>query len=230
MIDVLVVEDDPTSAEALVAYLDRMAGFAVAGQVGTGVEALQRLAVADVDLVLLDIHLPDMSGLDVLRRLRGVGDTVDVVAVTQARDLAVVRAAVAFGVSHYLMKPFTFGSVRQRLERYRTFRSMTADRDHLLAQQEVDHLLRTLRDAEGHGLPKGVALESLQAVAAALRDRQGSGGMSAAEVAEALGASRVTARRYLEHLVAAGLATRRARYQGAGRPELEYAWGEPAGR
>lgn len=228
MIDVLVVEDDPTSAEALVAHIGRLPGFAVAGHARTGSEALHRLAGAGVDLVMLDIHLPDMSGLDVLRRLRGVGNTVDVVAVTRARDLAVVRAAVAFGVAHYLMKPFTFRSVQQRLERYRRFRSLTSDSEHLLAQQDVDHLLRTLRDADDHGLPKGVSRESLGAVAAALR-ASGEHGMSAAEVAEALGASRVTARRYLEHLVQAGLVSRRARYQGAGRPELEYAWTEDTG-
>ncbi|MGE0299496.1 MAG: response regulator [Pseudonocardia sp.] len=225
----LIVEDDPLSAEALTSYVERVPGFTVAGHARTGREALQRLATGGADLVFLDIHLPDTTGLDILRRLRGAGNTVDVVAVTRARDLAVVRAAVAFGVTHYLVKPFTFASVRQRLEAYRAFRRRAEEGEPLVAQKDVDALVGELRDAR-EGLtapPKGISEESLRAVVAAIRGR---GAMSAAEVAADLGVSRVTARRYLEHLVETGLVHRRARYQGAGRPELEYTWPDDGGR
>ena len=85
-----------------------------------------------------------------------------------------------------------------------------------------------LRGAQEGGSPppKGISEESLRAVVAAVR---AGGGMSAAEVAAALGVSRVTARRYLEHLVVTGLVHRGARYQGAGRPELEYTWPDEGG-
>jgi response regulator of citrate/malate metabolism len=224
-IDVLIVEDDLLTAEALAEYVSRLPGFAVAGHAGCGMDALHRLATNPVDLVLLDIYLPDMSGLDVLRRVRGAGNTVDVVAVTRARDLAVVQAAVSYGVTQYLVKPFTFSTVRQRLERYHAYRVRRADRALLVAQQDIDNLLGDLHDtAEGRGLPKGISRESLHAVVATVQDRGAGAGVSAAEVATTLGASRVTARRYLEYLVEAGLVRRRARYLGAGRPELEYYW------
>jgi response regulator of citrate/malate metabolism len=223
VIDVLIVEDDPLSAEALAEYVGRVPGFAVAAHARTGGEAMKRLAALHVDLVFLDIHLPDTSGLDVLRRLRGAGNTVDVVAVTRARDLAVVRAAVAFGVTHYLVKPFTYGAVRQRLEAYRAYRDRATGGEPLLAQRDVDDLVRGLRDAgTPGGPPKGISEESLRAVVAAVRS--GTGAVSAAEVAATLGVSRVTARRYLEHLVESGLVHRRPRYAGSGRPELEYSW------
>ena len=70
-------------------------------------------------------------------------------------------------------------------------------------------------------LPKGVGPESLHAVVAELRR---SGAMSATQAGEVLGTSRVTARRYLEYLTESGLAERRSRYGGAGRPEVEYRW------
>jgi response regulator of citrate/malate metabolism len=54
--------------------------------------------------------------------------------------------------------------------------------------------------------------------------RGADGPLSATEVATALGASRVTARRYLEHLADAGQVDRRPRYGGSGRPEVEYRW------
>ena len=103
MIGVLIVEDDLPAAEALAEYIDRLSSFTVAGHARTGVEALRRAAADHVHLVLLDIYLPDISGLEVLRRLRGSGNTVDVVVVTRARDLSVIEAAVSYGVGLYLV-------------------------------------------------------------------------------------------------------------------------------
>jgi response regulator of citrate/malate metabolism len=68
-----------------------------------------------------------------------------------------------------------------------------------------------------------VSRESLDAVCAALAGA-GTAGLTAAEVGDALGASRVTARRYLEYLAETGLAERTARYGPAGRPQTEYRW------
>ncbi len=241
-IRVLIVEDEPTAAEALGLHVGRVPGFGVVGHVRTGGDALRRVTAGGVDLVLLDIHLPDVSGLEVLRRLRAGGHTVDVVATTRARDLSVVQAAVSFGVTQYLVKPFTSGAVRQKLERYAAYRASLAGTDLPVAQGEIDTLLGVLRaipaaSGPASGLPKGISRASLQAVVAALRTAleedatgahptpdEGVGTRSAAELAGVLGMSRVTTRRYLEYLVDAGLARRQARYGGTGRPEHEYRW------
>ena len=229
-VGVLVAEGEPTTAQLLVEHVRRLPGFEVTGQASTGADALRCLATGRVDLVLLDVYLPDMSGLDLLRRLRGAGCTVDVVAVMGAHDLCVARTALAFGVVHHLLKPFTFTSVRQKLERYGAYRSLTPGGELVLVQQEVDQLLGMLRDADEDDLRKGISRESLQAVMAALRGLSGSGeGVSAAEMAQLLGTSRGTSRRYLEYLVDRGSALRRARYRGPGRPELEYVWLSPDG-
>jgi response regulator of citrate/malate metabolism len=195
----------------------------VAASAATGAAALRSLASVPVDLVLLDVHLPDTSGLEVLRRMRAAGQRTDVIMVTRARDVAVVQAAVAFGATQYLVKPFTFGVVRAKLESFREYRERLGTGP-VIAQDDVDELFGALRapaDAPA-ALPKGVSRESLDAVAEVLAGAE-PGGRTATEVAEAVGASRVTARRYLEHLVEAGLAARTARY-GLGRPQTEYRW------
>lgn len=222
MFTVLIVEDQHAAAEVMATYVERVAGFEVAGQVRSGADCLHRLAARPVDLIMLDIYLPDMSGLEVLRRIRAAGSTVDVIAVTRARDLSVVQAAVSFGAMQYLVKPFTFASVRQKLERYQAYRAVLAENNLLLAQQEVDRLMHTLRETAVDDLPKGISSDSLQVVVAALRKSGETGGLSAAEVASSAGSSRVTARRYLEYLVSSGVAVRSARYRTAGRPEVEY--------
>jgi response regulator of citrate/malate metabolism len=175
-----------------------------------------------VDLVLLDMNLPDRHGLDVVRAMRTAGHRADVIAVTSARDLAVVRAAVSAGIVQYLLKPFVFAALRDKLERYRDYRDQLSGSSQLAGQHQVDRLLATLRSPDQANLPKGMSEESLDAVSQAMREAPA--GMSANEVAVALGASRVTARRYLEHLAEVGLASRHARYRSAGRPEVEYRW------
>ena len=219
--NVLIVEDQQTAAEALAKYVERMPGFEIIGQASNGTDALHRLATEKVDLLLLDIYLPDMSGLEMLRRVRAAGNPVDVIAVTQARDLSVVQAVVSFGAMQYLVKPFTSAAVRMKLEQYQTYRSMLADNEQV-AQHDIDHFLQTLRGSAADALPRGISSESLHSVVSALRQASDATGMSAEQVASSLGASRVTARRYLEYLVESGRAERRPRYQGVGRPEVEY--------
>lgn len=215
MISVLVVEDEEITAEANRLYVERMPGFEVAGVVRSGGEALRFLRRDPVDLVLLDLYLPDMHGLEVCRAVRAAGLACDVIVVTSARDLAMVRSAVSAGVAQYLLKPFTFATLKEKLARYAAFRSTEGQ---VSVQGDVDRALATLRG--GSDLPKGMTQDTLDAVVARLRERPD--GLSAQAVGAAIGVSRVTARRYLEHLTEAGVADRVPRYGGVGRPELVY--------
>jgi response regulator of citrate/malate metabolism len=165
--------------------------------------------------VLLDMGLPDTHGLEVCRAMRAARHGADVIAVTSARDLAVVRAAVSQGVVQYLLKPFTFAALRDKLERYAAYRARLTGGGFIAGQHEIDRMLGTLRGADPAELPKGMSRESFDAVVAQLR--VATGGISAAEAAAALGASRITARRYLEYLTEIDLAVRAQRYGGAGR-------------
>ncbi|MEU4696481.1 response regulator [Nonomuraea dietziae] len=213
MIRVLVVEDEEVTAEANRLFVERVEGFTVAGVARSGGEALRFLRRSEVDLILLDLYLPDMHGLEVCRAVRAAGLACDVIAVTSARDLAVVRNAVSLGVAQYLLKPFTFATLREKLLRYAEFRASEGE---VTGQGDVDRALATLR---GHSsLPKGMTQDTLDAVCAELRRSP----MSAQAVGAAIGVSRVTARRYLEHLVDVGSADRVPQYGGVGRPELLY--------
>ena len=220
---VLVVEDEELAAEAHASYTSRVDGFEVAGVVRSAAEAA-RFLTADrhVDLVLLDMHLPDGHGLGLLQRLRAAGHLSDVIAVTSARDADVVRHAVAQGVVLYLLKPFTFATFRAKLEQYAAYRAELAAAPQEVAQDEVDRLFGSLRQSAPGDLPKGMSSETLRDITAAVRGAEQP--LSAREAAEAVGTSRVTARRYLEHLADAGQVERHPRYGGSGRPEVEYRW------
>ena len=224
MIRVLVVEDDPVAADAHALYVSRVPGFLVAGIAHTRAEAGRALDRLEVDLILLDLYLPDGHGLALLRALRGAGHNGDVFAVTSARDLTVVREGVALGVVQHVLKPFTFATLRDRLHQYAEFRHSTADgHGEAGSQAEVDRALSALRAPQPATLPKGLAAATLEAVTGALRSA-GEAGLTAAAAGEAIGVNRITARRYLEHLVDSGKAERRPQYGQVGRPEFCYRW------
>lgn len=227
MIRVLVVDDEPLIAEAHAAYVGRLDGFEVVGVAHTAAAALRLAAGLPVDLVLLDLGLPDASGVEVCAAMSALDPSPDVVAITSARDLAMVRAAVASGVLLYLLKPFTFAAFRDKLERYASYRQALPAGEVAVSQRDVDRAMATLRSTDERGTsPKGVAPETLEQVAAALRGnafRHGAG-LSAAEVGVAVGVSRVTAWRYLERLAADGLVGRHTEYGRAGRPLVRYLW------
>ncbi|MDN6178324.1 MAG: response regulator, partial [Micrococcaceae bacterium] len=123
----LIVDDEPLTAQAHADYVRRIPGYVVDAVVLTGGEALARLDAAatvgaPIDLVLLDMNLTDLHGLDVARRIRGRGHTVDIIAITAVRDLHVVKTALSAGVTQYLIKPFSFAVFRERLDNHRNFR------------------------------------------------------------------------------------------------------------
>jgi response regulator of citrate/malate metabolism len=213
------------TADAHALYVSRVPGFAVAGIAHSRAEAVRALERVPVDLILLDLYLPDGHGLALLRALRAAGRTTDVFAVTSARDLTVIREGVSLGVVQHVLKPFTFPTLRERLRRYAEFRSTTASADgEAVSQAEVDRALSGMRAAPGSSaLPKGLSAATLEAVTRALREA-GDAGLSASATAEHLGVNRITARRYLEHLVEGGSAERSPQYGQVGRPELYYRW------
>lgn len=227
---VLVIEDEAIAADAHAGYVTRTPGFEVAAVARSGRDAMRHLSTdPDVDLILLDMHLPDTHGLALMRHIRGTGLLCDVIAVTSARDVDVVQQAVAQGVVAYLLKPFTYSGFRAKLDQYAAYRaqlaaqSLSSQRSDV-GQAEVDAMLALLRpSATQESLPKGLSASSLALVTRTVREA--GSGASAREVALVIGASRVTARRYLEHLADAGLVSRVTRYGGTGRPEVEYGWG-----
>lgn len=222
MIGVLVVDDDFMVSRIHCGFVDRVPGFHVVGTAHTGQQALDATRELRPDLVLLDLYLPDMFGLDVVAKLRTAGHECDVLVISAAKEAEAVRGAVRHGVINYLLKPFGFDDLRQRLEQYAAQRSgMYVTEVH--NQADVD---RVLARASGRtttaALPKGLSAETALLVENALRAAAET--LSAAECADQIGISRVSARRYLEHLHDTAKATVTLRYAVPGRPERRYRW------
>lgn len=218
MISVLVVDDDFMVVRIHERFVERTEGFRVAGSARTGASALSLAAELAPDLVLLDVHLPDMSGLDVLAGLRAAGSEAGVIMVTAERSADAVRTALHGGAMQYLVKPFEYADLASRLNQVAAALGVLGSGE---ADQElIDQVFGTSPVSAGPApLPKGLSPETAGLVLAALR---GTEELSAAEAAEQVGLSRVSARRYLEHFVGTGAAEVRLQYGSAGRPERRY--------
>jgi response regulator of citrate/malate metabolism len=218
VIEVLVVDDDFMVARIHTGFVERTPGFTVTGVAHTGAEALAAAERLQPDLVLLDVYLPDLSGLDLLGALREAAPEVDVLVISAAREADTVRRALRGGIVHYLMKPFSYDDLRVRLEHYQqAYAAMAGEQTD---QADVDRVFSVART--DRRLPKGFSAETLRLVEDTLRRETAD--VSAAEAASLLGISRVSARRYLEHLADAGKVEVSLRYGEVGRPERRYAW------
>ncbi|MGI5353404.1 response regulator transcription factor [Streptomyces sp. CA-250714] len=110
---ILVVDDDPTVAEVVTGYLHR-AGYAV-DRAETGPGALERAGAHWPDLVVLDLMLPEMDGLEVCRRLRGKGP-VPVIMLTALGDEGDRVLGLEVGADDYVTKPFSPRELVLRVE------------------------------------------------------------------------------------------------------------------
>jgi response regulator of citrate/malate metabolism len=219
----LVVDDDYRVAAVHAAYVAKVEGFQVAGQAHTAAEALQAVTDLRPDLVLMDVFLPDGDGLTVVRGLMDHERHPDVIVITAARDMATVRTAMQLGAVHYLVKPFGFAALNERLQAYRRLRLRLAGLPHEAEQADVDALFGILRapTATGGKLEKGHSAATLALVRDAVRAADDA--VSATDVAQRVGVSRATAQRYLSYLERHGVVRLHLRYGATGRPEHRYA-------
>jgi response regulator of citrate/malate metabolism len=217
VISTLIVEDDFHVATIHAAYVRRVRGFDVCGHAATLATARAEIARLAPALVLLDLYLPDGHGLDLVREVLEQADRPDFLVITAARDMASVRAAMQLGTVHYLVKPFRFAQLEERLSTYRNLHARL-DRIVEAEQHEVDALYGLLRGPAP--LPKGQSAPTMARIRERLR--AAAEDLSAGEIAASIGVSRSTAQRYLSELARQGAVELRLHYGTAGRPEHRY--------
>ncbi|MEZ9074064.1 response regulator [Vibrio splendidus] len=220
---VMVIEDDIAIAELHHRYLQQMGGFDVVGIATTQSEALMQLDILKPDLVLLDVYLPDGCGLDILNHVRGSNQGCDVILITAARDVDTLQQAMRGGVVDYLLKPVMFPRLEAALKKYQSqqkeFETVSD-----LNQGLVDKMLQANAKADpakASTLPKGIDGVTLNKIRAIFQQTDATN-ITADEAGERIGASRTTARRYLEFLITTGELVADLNYGTVGRPERCY--------
>ncbi len=216
-LSVLIVDDDFRVADIHKGFVEQAGGFTVVDTAQSASSAIELCTSLEPSLVLLDIYLPDGSGIDVLRRLRDEV-SVDCFVLTAARDVATVKRCLDLGALHYLIKPFTKDELIERLREYRQWRTALGGDDEL-DQPRIDQIFNG-RGRPNTTLPKGLSPETMELVISALAGAPDP--LGAEDVAQLTGISRVSVRRYLRHLADSGQADLVQDYGTAGRPRHRF--------
>jgi response regulator of citrate/malate metabolism len=212
---VLLIEDDPWVLQVNRAMLEHEPGFTVIGSAQTVREARTAVDTHKPDLILVDVYLPDGSGLEVVQHVRNAQLDCEVIMITAANDTQIVQQALREGAVDYLIKPFAQTRLREALARYTARRNVNSPEQ--LTQHKLDRLLGF---PTRQRLPKGIDETTLEQVRTYLN--ASSQTLSAEQVGQRIGVSRVTAWRYLEYLKEIGMADLVIDYGSVGRPVKRY--------
>jgi CitB family two-component system response regulator CitT len=216
-----IAEDDFRIADIHEKFLEKFEEIDVIGKSLNGEETLKILKESNPDLLILDVYMPDKLGTELLPIIREQFPKVSIIMVTAATDKAFLEKALGYGVDYYLIKPVNRDRFEQVIGEYIRKHSL------LTSKQEVDQgyvdLLfgkNKIDKAGNAGLPKGIDEITLGKVKNVLLVKNS--GLSAEEVGKEIGASRITARRYLEYLASVQAAKTEVVYGIVGRPERKY--------
>lgn len=220
-IKVFIVEDDPMVISINQRFTERLENFQVVGTARTGAQALAELPEVQPDLVLLDVYLPDMSGIDVLKGIRQAGLSADVILITAAHDTATIAEALRYGACDYLIKPFQADRFKKAFDSY-LLRRTKLHTEKSLNQKDFDSMFNEQRKKamDEEPVPKGIDEVTLKRFMEFLAEAKEP--LSANEVAEQLGVSRITAHRYLGYLSQQGKVIIQPIYGSVGRPIRKY--------
>ncbi|OIK12999.1 hypothetical protein BIV60_15075 [Bacillus sp. MUM 116] len=214
---VMVVDDDFMIARMHGKFIAAQKGYQLAGTAHNYEEAIKMLEWVEPDLVLLDVYLPDRSGIELLRAIRLQNKRCDVILITAAKELAVVEDGFRFGIIDYLIKPFDLNQLKTSLNKYLKFKSRLSSST-LLDQGAVDDL-KKLRISESTSLPlyqKGIDLRTLEKIKNCFSNSASP--LSADQIAKIAGVSLSTTRTYLSHLVEEHELMEEQQYGTVGRP------------
>lgn len=227
-IEVLIVEDDETAAQLLGQFTQKEEGFSVTAIANTAEQALDLLEIHSPHLILLDIYLPSMNGIDLLWEIRRKYRDIHIILITASNDAETIKEAIRGGVFGYIVKPVMIDRLISTLKKFRTV-SQQLDQPKIFHQEEIDqffgslgtHEKRTEKQSKHAAqLPKGIDALTLRRIKEQLLLMKES--LNADELAKSIGITHSTARRYLEFLVSLGEVSIEVQYGAVGRPERKY--------
>ena len=218
MFDVLIVEDDPMVAMINEQYVNRNERFRVVATCNNGKDAVDYLAKKTVDLIIMDVFMPNMNGIETLREIRNRNIASSVIMVTAANDITTFEEAMKLGAVDYLVKPFDFDRFQQALDKFALAQSLLRE-GKTLTQSSIDQIVGAPANTINQS-PKGIQEKTKGVILECLAAEND--WMTGEKIAEATGLSAVTIRRYMNHLVQSGDAVGTMNYETGGRPCMLY--------
>lgn len=199
-------------------FLNKLTGFKIVGEAQNGNEAFKKISKMKPNLILLDMYLPDMSGMELLHKIRNESIPCDVIMVTAASDAKTVQQVVRMGAFDYLIKPFRFERFQEALQKYQRITKRIPN-SLTLKQEEIDTWFGH-KQKEEITLPKGLNEITMKQILDALIEYNAP--ITSEHLAQNVGMARVTVRRYLDFLATNEKVLISLQYGTVGRPTKFY--------
>jgi len=214
---VFIVEDDPMVLEVNKGFLNKMNGFQLIGEAVNGREAYEKIIIQQPNLILLDMFLPDMTGMELFLKIRAQRIPSDIIMITAARDAPTVQESLRLGAIDYLIKPFRFDRFEKALLQYK---NATKNLQHTttINQEHIDQWLGMQQEI--HELPKGLNNITMEQILSYLTSHRTP--ITSEQLAQNVGMARVTVRKYLDFLATKGIVLIELKYGTVGRPTKYY--------
>lgn len=215
---VLIVEDDPMVSMINEQYVRKDKDFIVVNSFRNGQSAIEFLEKNQINLVILDVFMPYMDGIETLKKIREKKFDVEVIMVTAANDTKTLEETMHLGVLDYLIKPFAFERLQIALEKFKAKKS-TLNEKTVLDQSSIDKLMNSYKK-EAKIYPKGIQETTLKRILEFFD--KNSDWNTTDFIAENLNISIVTVRHYLSYLVQENKIKEDINYSTGGRPCMLY--------
>ena len=221
MYKVLIVEDDPMVAMINEQYVSRNKNFCVQKICRNGQEALEYLD-SSIDLVIMDVFMPLMNGIETLKEIREKKLDCEVIMVTAANDPATLEEAMHLGVIDFLIKPFAYERFQVALEKFISNQQAFSQAEQTIDQSYVDSLISSVASSKTHSeeLPKGIQKKTLDLLMDYIKEKKG--WVSGDQISEDVGLSSVTVRHYMGYLMETKAVLGEINYETGGRPSMLY--------
>lgn len=214
---VFIVEDDPMVLEVNRNFLEKLTGFTLIGTATNGEDAITKIKNLKPNLVLLDMFLPDISGMEIMVDLRSERLPCDIIMITAARDAVTIREVMRLGAVDYMVKPFRFERFQKSLQDYYKMAKKISGLNEL-KQDDIDEWLGSAA-SEGD-LPKGLNELTMKQILLGLGREVIP--VTAEQLGKNLGMARVTVRKYLDFLAFNEKVQIDMQYGQIGRPTKYY--------
>lgn len=218
MIRVLIVEDDPMVAHINKKYIESVEGYEVISVTYKIKEIRRIIEEENCDLITLDIGLPNINGVELLKKIREINTSIDIIMVTASQETLNIEEAFKWGAIDYLIKPFEFDRLKESLESYKKRKALMKQKT--LNQDIIDNTFLSQSNKSTNNLDKGIHPITLRIVKGFFENNYGS--FSAEEISKETKLSKATVRRYLEYLVKQQEVEIIVEYKAQGRPGYLY--------
>lgn len=227
MYNAIIVEDDPVVAKLNSFYLENYKEITLLASFRNAIDALSFSRKNKVDLILLDYHLPGMSGREFLAKIREIDSHIEVIVITMDNDISSIRALLNYGIIDFILKPYSYKRFNEAISQFLTKSAYTRN-DMYLSQAEIDDYLykKPRHNTEtGKKTEKGIQAETCDKILSYLRKQKGQP-LTLKQILTDIPLSRVTVRRYMNYFSGEGIVSVKADYSTGGRPSMIYTYHE----